>query len=103
MRNRRNSYADERDKLIPAAVARTEAQFGIEIPFSVPQAQTVAFFRHIDDLARENWLTSTKGLDIDAVAVRDFLDIHGILPARAGKIVIHCGPRSVGGVDFVGA
>jgi len=33
----------------------------------------------------------------------DFLDIHGILPARAGKIVIHCGPRSVGGVDFVGA
>ena len=99
-----NAYTDARDKLIPEAVRRTEQQYNADFHGNtVPEPYAAAFLRHMDDLARENWLTSQKGLAVDKAALKLFMELHGILPNRAGKVVINCGPKSVGSVDFVGA
>jgi hypothetical protein len=100
MRNR-NHYTDERDKLIPEAIRRTEKIVGTRIGSSVPVAHGSTFLQQMDLLARETWLVSSRGLPVDSDAVRQFLKDHDILPARTGKIVINCGPNSVGAVDFI--
>jgi hypothetical protein len=102
MRTCRSVYVDERDKLIPEALKRTEAICGVElIKFeTVPMEYVPTFFHQMDDLAKETWLVSRKQLPVSNDVVRRFLEENNILPARSGKIVIHCGPKSVGGTEF---
>ncbi len=100
MRTCKNVYMDERDKLIPEAIRRTEAICGRKLD-KVPSEYAELFLQQMDILANETWLLSRRRLPVLNETVRLFLAENNILPTRAGKIVINCAAKNVGSVDFV--
>ena len=101
----RNRYAEERDKLIPEAARRTAVACNIMTGRmdKIPTEHIPEFFHQMDMLVEEHWLVSRKGIKVDSENLRQFLAKHSLLPSSAGKIVINCGPKSVGAVDYVAA
>jgi hypothetical protein len=90
----------DRDKLIQEATRRAEKLCG---PSATATQMNKAFYEQMEKLKAENWLAPRKGLPVSREEVMRFLLDHNILPTRSGKIVINCGPNSVGGIDFVSA